>query len=216
MTPCFIDTNILIYYCNPLDRFHSQAVEFIGRCPTPIYLITTIREEFMKRIQDSVYNVLDLINYRGLNLTRGLQINRFNQILRRELRGEGFLDLIIDHFNNYMLTSHTSNINYSIISRFLMEFPNNLTDCIKNLTASWIEIPNDLNLYHRFPFRNCENFIRRYIHYPDSIHICIGIHESQLRNNRANNFTFYTNDQSWQYIPLDSYNNFSIELTNFR
>lgn len=215
MTPSFIDTNILISYCNPLERFHDQAVEFINSCPTPIYLITTIREEFMKRVQDSVYNVLELINYRGLRLTQGLQINRFRQILRRELRGEGFLDLIIDHFNSYIATSHTTNINYSITSRFLIEFPNSLTDCIKNLTESWIEIPIDLNLYRRFPFRNYENFIRKYIHYPDVIHICIGIHESQMRNNRSNNYTFYTNDQSWQHIPLGTYSNFNIELTNF-
>jgi hypothetical protein len=217
MTPSFIDTNILISYCNPFDRFHVQAVEFINsRCPTPIYLITTIREEFMKRVQDSVYNLLDRINYRGLRLTQGLQFNRFMQRLRRELRGEGFLELIISHFNDYIATSHTNNITYSMISRFLTEFPNSLINCIKNLTGSWIEIPNDLNLYHRFQFRNYENYIRNYIHYPDVTHICIGIHESQMRNNQRINYTFYTNDHSWQHIPLGSYRNFNIELTNFR
>lgn len=215
MTPSFIDTNILISYCNPLDRFHNQAVEFIKRCPTPIYLITTIREEFLKRLQDSVYNVLDLVKYRRIKLTYGVRFNRFEDILNRELRDDGFLRLIITYFKDYISASHTSDITYSIITKFLIEFPNTLTECIKNLTESWMEIPNDLNIYRRFPFTKYESLIRKNIHYPDVTHICIGIHESQMRNNQSNNYTFYTNDRSWQHIPLDSYNNFHIELTNF-
>ena len=215
MTPSFIDTNIFISYCNPLDRFHNQAIEFINICPRPIYLITTIREEFMKRVQDSVYKILDLVRDRRLGLTYGEPFNRFRQRLNRVLRNDGFLMFIISHFNNYILTSNTSNITYSIVSKFLVEFPNNLTDCIKTLTESWTEIPNDLNIYNRYRFKQYENFVRKYIHYPDVTHICIGIHQSQMRNNRFNNYIFYTNDHSWQHIPLDSYNNFRIELANF-
>lgn len=214
MTSYFIDTNVLISYCDPHGRFHTQAVEFMNKLAGSIYLITTIREEFMKIVFDSVHEVSKLANY-VINIGSALSFKKFIERMKRELHHVGLLDYMVSFFNSYHSTAAVSSVTYELVMRFVIEFPTFLVNCFSTLTEAWEEIPNDLNIYFRNPYRRYENHVRKHAHYPDVTHICIGIYESQLRSNRRNDYVFFTNDHSWQDIPLDSYANFRIELVPF-
>lgn len=222
---CFIDTNLIIGYCNPSDRLNSISRDFFSELKPhyrtgkkySIFLLYSIQKEFRFKIQKVFNDFLTLIkpflisgsnHKRTIDEIKGYLSKRHN-----------------DNFYNYvigLMKEHNLNIvGVSDLFKISNKFYIQSLKCFRILTESWILRPSYKD-YHavlnKSSYLNFKNKLEGFIHVEDQEHIALAAYEVDYRNTRGREsdalYTFYTDDSEWTINNLNSkinINNFTIK-----
>ena len=211
----FIDSNIIMGYCNPEDTFHEVGKGFFKEKPSrEMLLLFSIQEEYLRKIEDErafFYN--EIIRKIRIDFPSLQRIIRIVQS-KSKYKNNNFIKYILSILKQKGIT----HVSFTILQEVFSEYTKNLRDQFKNLTQNWIKRPYMKN--HTMIFKD-QIYLYYFnklnatgIHPLDSKHLALASYEVRSRNrrNRNHQFYFYTNDKDWFQLRLDSH----INIKNFK
>lgn len=213
---CFIDTNIIIGYCNQFDYLHEVAIDFFKdkrKKNIPIFLLFSVQEEFYSKIQKEAENFISLLKPELHYVISDLDdLKSKNPILEYNK----FFKFII----NLLQDKKLENISFSDAQLCFLEVIQKLRKRFDELVGNWIKRPfkkqyvtvlND-DIY-KYYYNKLDN-IGNKIHKPDTIHLALASYEVRKRNikRKDHQYTFYTDDKNWINYDLESV----IRIPNFK
>jgi len=206
----FIDTNLILGYCNFLDKFHNLSKDLLDPLNQMyskfIYLLYTVEMEFNKKIQFEINEFMQKINnYLTNNISNITEIKQT----------WGKLNNFEKYIFNLLEQEKLVEVCHSDILKISSKYLHKLRKSFDTLTKEWIKRPRveEYSLILRTKvYLAYYNKISRLIHYPDSLHITLAVHETIKKDPKAtlHKFIFYTADTEWSRI------NSIIEISNFR
>ncbi|MHA1285513.1 MAG: hypothetical protein ACTSQP_23660 [Promethearchaeota archaeon] len=210
----FIDSNIIMGYCNPLDKFHDVANAFFSeKEDRRTFLLFSIQQEFNKKILKEINDFTSLMFQTSGKLT----FPRLEDIIRKRIndskfQNQSFLKYILNLFkkNQIDLITPTS------LLKIQIQYIETLYSRFNTLVKNWIKRPHmDQHqlIFKDNVFLHYYDELQKYIHEEDAKHLSLACYEVRLRNrrNREHEYYFYTNDQEWIYKNLESI----IKIKNF-
>jgi len=218
----FIDSNIIIGYCNPLDIFHDVSVEFFReKDKYHTFLLFSVQEEFYRKMEYEKNKFLTNI----LGRHSLLRFPKLQKIINKKqnipiIQQSNFLKYIVHLFQKNKITE----ISYTKIIEVFDEYKHVLRSRFNNLIGNWIKKPY-MNQHHIIykdrDYLFYYNLLSPYIHRLDAVHLSLACYEVRRRNrrNRSHEYYFYTNDSDWLYKNLNSkinIRNFTIKRINYR
>ncbi|MHA1659058.1 MAG: hypothetical protein ACTSUT_08060 [Promethearchaeota archaeon] len=220
----FIDTSLIIGYCNPSDRLHEVCVSFFrdleglyphGRPNVPIFLLYSIQIEYRYKVQ-KVYD--EFIARVKPFLMRGSHNERSLKEIEKHVLGAK-----TEQFDKYIIILFKEKniriVNIINLISILNSFHRILLKNFSDFTQKWIKRP----LVRVFPktrndpiYNTYFNLIKSHIHYPDSEHLALAAHEVCNRNTHRGTqnyeYGFYTDDNEWIRNGLEG----KINILNFK
>ena len=196
----FIDTNLIIGYCNPLDRLYDVTIQFFkDKKDRNTFLLFTVQEEFYKKLIKEQYNFINKV----LGYHTQLTFPELKNVIQKRKKSPKFKDM---NFLKYILKLFLDNkikiITYSSCMEIFNQYYQKLKLRFDNLVKNWIKKPHMLDhqlIYHDKIYIHYLDILKNHIHDPDRKHLALACYEVKLRNlrNRDHNYFFYTDDQDW-------------------
>lgn len=211
----FVDSNIIIGYCNPEDTFHEVGKGFFKEKPSrQTLLLFSIQEEYLRKIEDE-----RAIFYNEIIRNIRIDFPSLQRIIRRvqsklKYKNNNFIKYILSILEQKSIT----HVSFTILHEVLSEYTKNLRDQFKNLTQNWIKRPfmkNHTTIFKDRIYLHYFNILRSTgLHTLDSKHLALASYEVRSRNrrNRNHQYFFYTNDKDWFQLRLESH----INIKNFK
>ncbi|HEC40050.1 hypothetical protein LCGC14_1175020 [marine sediment metagenome] len=211
----FVDSNIIMGYCNPEDTFHDVANGFFNEKPSrQILLLFSIQEEYLRKIEDErafFYN----------EIIRKIKTNDFptlQSVIQRVQSQQKFMNNnFIKFFLSLIKKKGITYVSFTILQDIFSEYSKNLRDQFNNLTQNWIKKPHmtdhttifkDKIFLHYF-----NKLIANHVHQLDARHLALAAYALRTnRKNRNHQFYFYTNDKDWIKNALEIH----INIRNFK
>jgi len=204
----FIDTNLILGYCNFLDRFHFLAIDLLDTLNINwskyIILLSSIEKEFNFKIQkeiDTFERKLDTF------------FERDTYMLTTIKEEWGPLNNFDKYIFNLFTKAHLEQIDYTDFFKISLKYYRELSIEFDKLTKDWIKRPNidersivnNTKIYKKY-FKK----VSKLIHYPDNKHITLAIYEVLRKRSIEHEYLFYTMDNSWMGLDI------KIGVKNFR
>lgn len=227
----FIDTSLIIGYCNPSDRLHEVCLTFFKDLERlyshgsniPIFLLYSIQCEYRYKIQ-KVYD--EFIARVKPFLMGGSHNERSLRDIKRHVLGAK-----TEQFDKYIITlfkeKNIKIVNITNLFSILKSFNRILLKNFSVFTKKWIKRPLISPYCQRKndPIYKTKNdpiykkyltLIKKHIHHPDSEHLALAAHEVCDRNARRGpqnyRYRFYTDDNGWIRNGLEG----KINILNFK
>ena len=211
----FVDSNIIMGYCNPEDTFHDVAIGFFNEKPSrQILLLFSIQEEYFRKIEDERTFFFNEI----IRKIRTMDFPSLQSVIQRaqskpKYKNNNFIKYLLSLFNKKKIT----HVTYTILHEIFREYSKNLREQFNNLTQNWIKKPHMKNHTTIFKDQIYLHYFNKLksakIHDLDAKHLALAAYEVRSRNrrNRYHQFYFYTNDKDWIRMGVD----FNINIRNF-
>lgn len=201
----FIDSNIILGYCNPYDRLHLVTVPFFNAISNKrhIFLLHSIEKEYYRKIRHI------RIDFEK-KITRKLkQIDELSTedvkcefLTNPNTRSYNFEKYIFELFKEDNITT----ITYSSMMKPLSKFISRMRYEFRMLTAHWIVRPKAKDypttiLESRYLFY--KNKIGLYLHSPDDEHLSLAAFFVENRSG-PHDYFFYTDDNLYLLNNLEA------------
>ena len=211
----FVDSNIIMGYCNPKDYLYDVAKAFFNeKHSRQMFLLFSVREEFIRKIEDErTFFFTEFI--RPINTMDFPKLQRIIQKAQSnpKYQNNKFLEYILSLFKNRNIT----HVSYTDLQEVFSEYNKNLKKEFDTLTQNWIKRPymkNHTTIFQDRIYLNYYNNLRKVsIHFYDAKHLALAGYEVRARNrrNREHQYFFYTDDRGILNKNLGSI----IKLPNF-
>lgn len=219
----FIDTSLIIGYCNPSDRLHEVCLSFfkdlerfyLQGSNIPIFLLYSIQREYRYKIQ-KVYD--EFIARVKPFLRKGSHNERSLRDIEKHVLGAQ-----TEQFDKYIITlfkeKNIRTVNITNLFSILKSFYRILLKRFLDFTQKWIKRPL-VRPYRQTKndpiYKKYFNLIKNHIHHPDSEHLALAAHEVYNRNAHRGpqnyGYRFYTDDNEWFRNGLEG----KINILNFK
>lgn len=194
----FLDTNIIIGYCNSFDRLHPVAIPFINSITNKrtIFLLLSVEKEYYRKIRKIRINFEKKI-FREFRKDNELELQEIKQkFLSIPNNKDYYFEKFI--FENYEKKG-ISNINHGNLMKILSAFISQMRYNFKQLINHWIVRPR-AEVYQTILsdplYLQYFNRIRNYLHFEDCRHLALAIYIIKNRA-RGHEYFFYTDDDEF-------------------
>lgn len=194
----FIDTGIIVGWCNTFDRLHDKCVELIKSLnPSSNYLLYSVQVEYRNKIQEIqdtfLNNVTPIFKSEST-----ISIEDLQQNYPKNTRNENFDASIIHRLKSMKLEEISINDILAVVKGIYFELLNRY----KKLTKSWIRKPS---WYGYETVINTEDYKKFYelaktcVHATDREHLALAMYiiKQRSRVDKPFNFIFFTTDKKW-------------------
>lgn len=200
----FIDTNIILGHCNPLDRLHPVTSQFFKAISNKrhIFLLYSVEKEYYKKVRTIRVEFEKKIFKKLRNGAEPNLIDIKEEFLNvKENKNYYFEKYIFEIFKNERI----ENLSYKEVNKGLSRFISNMRHNFKQLIEHWIVRPkaNDYEPTKSDPeFIKYRNRIGYLLHYPDDLHLALTAYVVVNRSPQ-HDYIFYTDDNQYIYNNLE-------------
>jgi predicted nucleic acid-binding protein len=209
----FLDTNIILGYCNSFDRLHPVAEPFIDSITNKrtIFLLLSVEKEYYRKIRKiRIGFEKKMLRAFRINKELELQETKTKFLSDPDNKNISFETFIFETYERRGIT----HINYGNLMKILSAFISQMRYNFKQLINHWIVRPRaeDYQTVLSDPlYLQYFNQIRNYLHFDDCKHLALAIYIIKNRPGDHEYF-FYTDDDEF----IDNHLEQRVSLPNLR
>ncbi|MGQ4874599.1 MAG: hypothetical protein ACP6IY_11075 [Promethearchaeia archaeon] len=205
----FIDTGIIIGYCNEYDYLHEVSTAFFNeKNSRNCILLFSVHEEFIKKIYKEL-NEFEIRVSSLIQIYNGISLRRLRDKLSRKTNfyRENFLRLFLMWFYNKGITF----IEKKDLDLMINDCRKIFLDEFDSLTQNWIKSPPKKNQMTIFSDNDYISYKNSLLSIPiddyDKRHLCLAAYYVTKKNKERNHnhtYYFYSDDGKWFNYNLDN------------